>query len=427
MSFAPTIEFAQSCDDADQLRGFRAQFIMPRDPRGHEVTYLCGHSLGLAPRAALDIVSEELADWARLAVLGHHEATRPWIGYADELKDDLASLCGAAPSEVVAMNGLTVNLHLLLTSFLRPSGNRRKILIEHGAFPSDRHAVTSQMRLHGLEVQTDLVELQPRPGEDCLREDDIERTIDALGNELALVLWPGVQYRTGQSFDLARITAAAHRAGAVAGFDLAHAIGNLPLQLSDWRADFAVWCSYKYLNGGPGAVAGAYVNERHHARTDLRRCEGWWGHDAATRFRMGEKFQAARGADAWALSNPPVFSTAPLLASLQIFRAAGIGRLREKSAYLSDYLLFLTNNIAAGQLQVITPAASDQRGAQLSLRIPGRLGRGRQVFDWLLAQECICDWREPDIIRVAPCPLYNSYVDVFRFADRLSLALRTFA
>jgi kynureninase len=372
------------------------------------------------PLAARGVVMEELDDWAQLAVLGHEHARRPWIPYHENLRDGLASLVGGRAGEVVAMNSLTVNLHLLLAAFYRPSGERRRILIEAGAFSSDRHAVASQIAWHGLDPREALVELSPSAGKDAIPEDAIEAYLQEDGAEVALVLWPGVQYRSGQAFDLGRIARAAHRAGCVVGFDLAHSIGNMPHELHDIEADFAVWCSYKYLNGGPGAIGGCFVHERH----DRPHLAGWWGHEPATRFRMGPEFLAASGAAGWQISNPPILSAAPLIASLALFEQAGLQRLRQKSLALTGYLEFLLDRLAP-EVQLITPRAAGSRGCQLSVRIRGVQGRGQRVFDALTAQGVIGDWRQPDTIRLAPIPLYNSFADVFRGAEALAQALRS--
>ncbi len=418
-TYEPTAEFARRRDEADPLRAFRQRFALPRAAQGEPLVYLCGHSLGLMPLAARGIVAEELDDWAQLAVLGHEHAHRAWIHYHESLRDGLASLAGARPGEIVAMNSLTINLHLLLAAFYRPDGARRRILIEAGAFSSDRHAVASQIAWRGLDPREALVELTPPQGADTIPEESIEAYLLEHGAEVALVLWPGVQYRTGQAFDLGRIARAAHRAGCVAGLDLAHSIGNMPLALHDIEADFAVWCSYKYLNGGPGAIGGCFVHERH----DPPHLTGWWGHEAATRFRMGPEFRAAAGAAGWQISNPPILSAAPLVASLALFEQAGLQRLRQKSVALTGYLEYLLDRLAP-DVQLVTPRAVDARGCQLSVRITGPQGRGRRVFDALTAQGVIGDWREPDTIRLAPIPSYNSFADVFRGAEALAQALR---
>jgi kynureninase len=419
MTYEPTLEFARSLDAADPLRAFREQFALPRGARGEALVYLCGHSLGLMPLAARGLVMEELDDWAQLAVLGHEHGRRPWIPYHENLRDGLAALSGAHGAEVVAMSSLTVNLHLLLAAFYRPSGERRRILIEAGAFSSDRHAVASQIAWRGLDPEEALIELTPRAGRDTIPEESIEAHLAEHGAKVALVLWPGVQYRTGQAFDLGRIARAAHRSGCVAGFDLAHSIGNVPTALHDSDADFAVWCSYKYLNAGPGAIGGCFVHERH----GLPHLAGWWGHEAATRFRMGPEFHAAPGAAGWQISNPPILSAAPLIASLALFEQAGMPKLRQKSVALTGYLEYLLDRLAP-DVELITPRAVDSRGCQLSIRIAGPAGRGRRVFDALTAQGVIGDWREPDTIRLAPIPLYNTFADVFRGAEALAQALR---
>lgn len=414
---------ARALDAADALRAHRDAFALPRDPQGNPLAYLCGHSLGLMPLRARRLVDEELHDWERLGVLGHERATRDWVSYAERLRDDLALLTGAQPSEVVAMNSLTVNLHLLLASFYRPSGRRTRILIEKGAFSSDRHVVSSQLRWHGLDPEEALLEVAPPEGTELLPAAAIDAAIDAAGDTLALVLWPGVQFRTGQCFDLARLAAVTHDAGAVLVADLAHAIGNVPLALRQWQVDAAAWCSYKYLNGGPGAIGGCFIHSRHSDATATPRLEGWWGHQAGTRFRMPDEFAPAPGAAAWQLSNPPILSTAPLLAALAEFRAAGLPALRAKSLRLTAYLRALLQARCGGQLSVITGAGDAEHGAQLSLRIRGELRRARQVFELLEPAGLIADWREPDIIRLAPAPLYNSFHDVWRAAAILQACL----
>jgi kynureninase len=420
-------EHAVALDETDALASYRRQFELPKKPNGKPFVYLCGHSLGLAPRAALDLVSEELADWSRLGVLGHHAAQRPWIEYHNFATRGLQHVAGAQPNEVVAMNSLTINLHLMMASFYRPTRERHKILIEAGAFSSDHHAVAAQIAWHGFDPNQSLVLVSPRPGEDTLRSDDINDAIAQAGTELALVLWPGVQYRTGQAFDCGAIVSATHRAGAIVGFDMAHAIGNLPLSLHDWDADFAVWCSYKYLNAGPGAIGGCFVHERHVARNDLPRLAGWWGHDPATRFQMRPEFTPSHDAAGWATSNPPIFSTAPLLASLDLFRSADIGQLRAKSQALTRFAGDFIRSRLAGAVTIVTPLAEREHGCQLSLRIAGNPMRGRRVFDALADRDVVCDWREPDIIRVAPVPLYNTFVDVDTFCTQLEASVREIA
>jgi kynureninase len=430
MRFEPTLEFARRADQADPLRAFRSRFAMPRDANGAELVYLAGHSLGLLPLAARTVVNEELDEWAKLGVLGHESARRPWIPYHENLAAGLQHLTGAKASEVIAMNSLTVNIHMMLASFYQPAGTRTKIVIEAGAFSSDRHAVASQIAWHGLDPRRELIELAPAAGEDLVPESAVEGLLAKSGGEIALLLWPGVQFRTGQSFDIARVTRAARKAGGLIGFDLAHSVGNVPLSLHDDDVDFAVWCGYKYLNGGPGAIAGAFDHERHIAGAFVHerhvntrpRLSGWWGHEASTRFEMKPEFRAEVGAAGWAVSNPPVLATAPLIASLAIFQEAGIERLRAKSIELTAYFEFLLDRLGSN-VKLISPRDPAARGAQLSFRIVGR-GRSAKVFAWLGAHGVACDWREPDVIRAAPVPLYNSFEDVFAFAERLSQALR---
>lgn len=418
---------AQALDAADPLRALRARFALPADAHGAPLVYLAGHSLGLMPLAARELVTQELDDWAQLAVLGHELARRPWIPYHENLTAGLAALAGAHADEVIAMNSLTVNLHLMLATFYRPVGGRNRIVIEAGAFSSDRHAVSSQLAWWGLDPQEALVELAPPAGEALLSEAQVEDYLAREGESVALLLWPGVQFRTGQAFDLPRLTRAAHRHGCIAGFDLAHAIGNLPLALHEMQADFAVWCSYKYLNAGPGAIGGAFVHRRHTRalpagahRGSLpgTRLAGWWSHEERTRFLMEPRFQAAAGAAAWQISNPPVLAAAPLIASLELFGAAGIAALRLKSVALTDYLTALLRPLAP-QVGIITPADAVRRGCQLSLRIAGGAQRGRQVFEGLGRRGVVCDWRAPDVIRVAPVPLYNRFEDAWRCAHCL--------
>ena len=418
-ALASRLDWARAQDAADALAPLRRRFAMPRGADGQPLQYFCGHSLGLAPIAARAMIEAEIEDWERLAVLGHEQAHSPWIGYAEQLQPALAALAGAQPQEVVAMNSLSVNLQLLLASFYRPAEARRAILIEAGAFSSDRHALASQIGWHGYDPALELIELAPRAGEELIRIEDIEACIAAQGSRLALVLWPGVQYRTGQLFDLRRITRAAHAVGCNAGFDLAHSIGNVPLSLHDDDADFAVWCSYKYLNAGPGAIGGAFVHERHLQDRARPRLAGWWGHDARTRFEMPAEFMPAAGAAAWALSNPPIFSAAPLRASLPLFAEAGMAALRRKSIALTAYLASLLTELAGERLTIVTPAEPAQRGCQLSLRVTGSPAQGLALWQALSARGVVCDWREPNTVRLAPVPLYNSFEDVLRGACTL--------
>ena len=409
---------ALALDAADPLRPFRNEFLVPRH-RERDQVYFVGNSLGLQPRGARAQVLEVLDKWAGEAVEGHFSGPTAWMNYHGLVREPLARLVGAQPGEVVAMNTLTVNLHLMMASFYRPTRERPAILIEAGAFPSDRHAVESQIRLHGFDPATDLIEVQPDEAAGTLSMDAIAAAIEQHGPRLALVLWPGVQYRTGQAFDLAAITRLAHAQGAVAGLDLAHAVGNLPLSLHDDGADFAVWCHYKYVNAGPGAVAGCFVHERHGA-SNLPRLAGWWGHEVATRFRMAPEFVPSAGAEGWQLSNPPVLALAPLRASLEQFdRAGGMAVLRAKSEKLTGFLDSLVRRRLGDVLEIITPAEPARRGAQLSLRVAGGRQRGRELFDYLRDTGILGDWREPDVIRISPAPLYNRYSDVLRFVEEV--------
>ena len=405
---------ASARDAVDPLREFRDAFHIPLH-EGVEQAYFCGNSLGLQPKGARAMVEEVLDQWSREAVEGHFREPAPWMTYHGLVRNGLAEVVGAQPSEVVAMNSLTANLHLMMVSFYRPTSLRPAILMEAGAFPSDRHALESQVRFHGFDPATDLIELQPDEADGTISMIAIERAIAEHGARLALVLWPGVQYRTGQSFDLREIARLAHAAGAIVGFDLAHAVGNLPLQLHEHDADFAVWCHYKYMNAGPGAVGGCFVHDRH-ARTNRPRFAGWWGHDQSTRFQMGPSFIPTPGADGWQLSNPPILALAPLRASLDIFGRARIAAVRRKSLALTGYLEALILERLADTLQIATPRDIERRGAQLSLRVVGGREQGRALFEYLADAGVLGDWREPDVIRISPAPLYNSHADVLRFA-----------
>jgi kynureninase len=418
-------EHARALDAADPLATWHDRFVLPRDARdGSEIVYLCGHSLGAQPVLAAEYVEEVMRDWRSLGVEGHFDARYPWMSYHERLAQPLAEIVGADAGEVIAMNSLTANLHLMLVSFYRPAGARTALLLERHAFPSDRYAVESQVRYHGLDPARDLIEVAPRPGEDLLRTEDVLERIERDGARIATILLPGVQYLTGQVLDIGAITRAGRAAGCVVGWDLAHAVGNVLLQMHDSGADFAVWCHYKYLNGGPGAVGGAFVHARHHTATALPRFAGWWGHDKGTRFHMGPEFRPIPGAEGWQLSNPPVLAMAPVVASLQHFAAVGMPALRRKSVALTDYFAQLVRLLLAGRVQVVTPAEAASRGAALSLRLVG-LSRdsARQVFEGLRCRGILPDWREPDVIRAAPVPFYNRYDDVWRFVDALRAEL----
>ncbi|MGA8617963.1 MAG: kynureninase [Candidatus Sulfotelmatobacter sp.] len=413
-------DFAITMDQGDPLKEFRERFLFPKTAGSEGCVYLCGHSLGLQPKTVGAYIEQELKDWAQLGVEGHFQAKNPWMPYHRLLTDQTAELVGAKPLEVVVMNSLTVNLHLMMVSFYRPTPARYKIVMECGAFPSDQYAVKSQICFHGFDPTTSLIELSPRAGEDCLKDEDIEELIGRSGHEIALILLGGVNYATGQAFDMAGITRAAHRQGCLVGFDLAHAAGNLQLELHEWEPDFAVWCSYKYLNGGPGCVAGCFVHERHARAWDLPRFAGWWGHDERTRFAMGPNFQPMPGAEGWQLSNPSIVSLAALRASMDIFHEANLERLRAKSLLLTGYLEFLLNCNASQKFCIVTPSERERRGAQLSIRIPQK---GRRLCEGLGHEGIFGDWREPDTFRVAAVPLYNSYHDVFRFVRRFAAAI----
>jgi len=413
MSAASTPE---GLDAQDELRSFRDRFYFPQARSGVEPVYFTGNSLGLMPRHAREYVDQELEDWQRHAVHGHADARKPWLPYHEFLTDFMARVVGALPIETVVMNSLTVNLHLLLVSFYRPTTDRYKIIVEKGSFPSDRYAVVSQIRFHGLDPADSLIELTPREGEATLRTEDIISTIEREGSKLALVMLGGVNYYTGQAFQMREITEAGHAAGAVVGFDLAHAAGNLKLDLHDWDVDFACWCTYKYLNGGPGAVGGAFVHERHARAFDLPRFAGWWGHDKETRFVMGPDFNCLPGAEGWQISNPPILQMAALRASLDIFEEAGMDTLRNKSIKLTGYAETLTKGIGGDRLSIITPADPEQRGCQLSLSVKSG---GKSLYEQLVERGIYCDWREPNVIRLAPTPLYNSFQDVYRFFEIL--------
>jgi kynureninase len=410
-----SLNTARELDQSDPLRHLRERFFIPQH-NGKDAVYFTGNSLGLQPKAAIEYINQELEDWAMLGVLGHERAKNPWVKYHEWFAEPLAKLVGALPHEVVAMNQLTVNIHLLFASFYRPTKQRYKIICEAKAFPSDQYALQSQAQLHGLKPRDVIVEVKPREGEATLRIEDILQTIEQHSDTVAVVFFGGVNYYTGQVFDMNAITQAAHDAGAVAGFDLAHAAGNIKMDLHNWDVDFACWCSYKYLNSGPGGIAGAYIHERHAQNTSLPRLAGWWGTSKKDRFRMLEDFDPIPSAEGWQLSNAPVLSMAAHRASLQIFEAAGIDALVEKSKKLTGYLFETLRAINAEQqetvVQLLTPA--DAHGCQISLYM---LQRGKEIFDALIDAGVIADWREPNVIRIAPVPLYNRFEDVWRFGD----------
>ncbi len=402
-------DYADQLDRTDSLASFRDRFHIPKHANGDQI-YLCGNSLGLQPKSVKAALQQELDDWAALGVEGHFHAKHPWMPYHAELRDLLAENVGAKPVEVVAMNSLTVNLHLLMVSFYRPKAERAAIVIEQGAFPSDRYAVESQIRFHGFDPAECLIEIAADTDTGLIPTDALENCLREHGHRVALILWPGVQYRYGQAFDLKAVTELGHFHGCQVGFDLAHAAGNLPLHLHDSGADFAAWCSYKYLNSGPGAIAGAFVHERH-AQSVLPRFNGWWGHHQDTRFQMGPEFKGTPGAEGWQLSNPPIFAMAPMRASLEIFHEAGMPALRRKSLALTAYLEALIRQELDDVLRSVTPVDPEQRGCQLSLQVRAGRDAGRRLFEHLMKSGVIGDWREPDVIRLSPTPLYNRFSD----------------
>lgn len=418
-SFSPEEDFARALDAEDPLAHFRDAFHVPLDREGKPCIYFAGNSLGLMPKAAQTVVEQELEDWARLGVDAHLQAATPWYSYHEQVRDPLARLVGAKPLEVICMNSLTVNLHLMMATFYRPTQSRFKILMEEPAFPSDTYAVKSQIIHHGLDPKKTLVLARARPGEFTVRQEEFESLLEREGEEIALVLLGGVNFFTGQLFAMEAIAKKARNHGCLVGVDLAHAIGNVPLALHDWDVDFAAWCSYKYLNAGPGAVAGAFVHERHATNRDLPRLAGWFGNDPETRFQLHlqPEFVPVASADAWQISNPAIFSMAPLRASLSIFEEAGMQALRAKSIKLTGYLEFLLRSEAMGsgdgKVVVITPDAASERGCQLSLLLEND---AKQLFARLKAAEVKCDFREPNVIRAAPTPLYNTFHEVWRFA-----------
>jgi kynureninase len=409
--------FANTLDAQDPLARFRNEFHFPLHTDGEPALYLCGNSLGLQPKRTRERVLEELDDWAKYGVEGHFHPDKesPWFSYHEQFRAGFAHLVGAEPTEVVAMNSLTTNLHLMMVSFYRPTSKRYKILIEGGAFPSDRYAMASQARFHGFDPAEAVLEFPRREGEVLTRMEDLEALLAEHGHEIALVIPAGVNYYTGQVFDMERITKLAHDAGCLVGFDLAHAVGNVPLQLHDWGVDFAVWCTYKYLNSGPGGVGGCFVHQRHEKNPELPRFAGWWGHDASTRFEMGPHFDPNVGADGWQLSNAPVLSMTALKASLELFLEAGFPNLRAKSIRLTQYLDFLLSQWSSDKIEILTPTAEAERGCQFSIRVKTKVST---LFETLQNNGVIGDVRD-DVIRIAPTPLYNSFVDVWRFSEIL--------
>ena len=412
MSYKNTQEFSLQLDEKDELKRYRNEFHIPLQKNGQEHIYLCGNSLGLQAKRTKAFINQELEDWATFGVEGHFHAKNPWLPYHEFLAESYAKIVGAKQSEVVAMNTLTVNLHLMLVSFYRPTKNRHKIIIEADAFPSDIYAVESQIKYHGLSPDTSLIKLKPRVGESAIRTEDIEEIIHSQGEDIALIMLGGVNYYTGQVFDFERITKLAQAKAINVGFDLAHGAGNIKLELHNWGVDFAILCSYKYLNSGPGSVAGAFVHEKHH-NSDLPRFAGWWGHNKESRFKMPDEFNPIKSVEGWQLSNPPILSLAAIRASLSIFDEVGMEKLVSKSKKLTDYLVFLLNTIETDRIEIITPK---ERGCQISIRVKNG---SKELFDKITAKGVVADCREPDVIRVAPVPLYNSFSDVFNFYNIL--------
>ncbi|MCB0520777.1 MAG: kynureninase [Lewinellaceae bacterium] len=417
MNYQPTLSYAHHLDKTDPLRPYRRQFYFPKH-KGKSVLYFCGNSLGLQPKGVKEALEHEVMHWREHAVEGHFRGEMPWMYYHKFLLPQSARLVGAKESEVVVMNTLTTNLHLLMVSFYRPTKERFKIIMEAGAFPSDQYAMESQVRFHGFSPKEAIVEIAPRPGEETLRTEDIISTIEKHGNSVATVMFGGVNYYTGQFFDLGKITEAGHKVGANVGFDLAHTAGNLPLKLHDWNVDFACWCSYKYLNSGPGGPSGIFVHERHGDNPDLPRFAGWWGHDEGSRFLMKKGFIPMQGAAGWQLSNAQIFSCAAHKVSLDMFDKVGMDALREKAVKMTGYLEFLIENLnkEKKRFNIITPSKPQARGCQLSI-LTGK--EGKQLFDYLTENGVVADWREPNVIRVAPVPFYNSFEDCWRLADLL--------
>lgn len=420
MIFEHNRGFAQRLDEDDSLKDFRQLFHFPTQKNGSDFLYFCGNSLGLQPRTAKQALDSELEDWANLGVEGHFHGKKPWFHYHKFLTEHSAELVGGRHHEVVIMNQLTVNLHLLMVSFYKPTKTRFKIIMEAGAFPSDMYAIESQVKFHGYDYDEAVIEIEPREGEHTLRTEDILRTIEENGEQTALVFFAGVQYYTGQFFEIEKITAAAHSVGAIAGWDLAHTAGNLPLKLHDWKVDFAAWCSYKYLNSGPGNVSGVFVHEKHGLDENTHRFAGWWGHKESERFQMKRGYIPEPGAAGWQMSNAPVFGMAVHLSSLEIFHKAGMENIRVKSkmltAYLQETLKYVQNNNPALDFNVITPENPEHRGAQLSILVKEN---GKALFDYITENGVIADWREPNVIRLAPAALYNSFTDIYELGETM--------
>ncbi|WP_426431270.1 kynureninase [Winogradskyella sp. HB-48] len=410
------LDYAKQQDELDKLSHYRQRFHIPKDKDGNELIYLCGNSLGLQPKSTKEYINQELEDWANLGVEGHTHAKNPWMPYHEFLVEATAKLVGAKPIEVVTMNSLTANLHFMMASFYQPTKDRYKILIESDAFPSDKYAVESQLRHHGFDDKEGLLLWEPRVGEELLNYKDLEQILEVHGSEIALVMIGGVNYYTGQFFDLKRIAKLGHSYGCVVGFDCAHGAGNVELNLHESNADFAVWCTYKYLNAGPGNLSGCFVHERHAYDNNLNRFTGWWSHNKETRFNMRQEFDVLPGAEGWQLSNPPILSMAAIKASLDMFNEVGMDKLVEKSKKLTGYFEFLLKQLGEDVIRIITPSNPEERGCQLSIQV---LNADKSLFLKLTDSGVISDWREPDVIRCAPVPLYNSFEDVFRMVEKL--------
>jgi len=419
-NFQATLAFANEQDRIDPLRHFREKFHLPKNTQGKDIVYLCGNSLGLQPKNTQKYIQEELNDWAKLGVEGHTEAKNPWMPYHELLTNTMAKIVGAKPQEVVMMNTLTTNLHLLMVSFYQPTKTKYKIVIESDAFPSDKYAVESQLDFNGFDKKEGLILWKPRKGEELCRFEDLEAIMKEHGDEIALLLIGTTNYYTGQSFPIKKITELGHNHNCIVGFDLAHGAGNIQPNLNKNGPDFAVWCSYKYLNSGPGSLGGLFVHERHANNPKLKRFTGWWGHNKKTRFNMRQEFDVLPGAEGWQLSNPPILSMAAIRASLDIFEEAGFENILEKQKKLTGYLEFLLLDLKNDRISIITPSNPEERGCQLSLAVKNA---ERSLHDKLTKAGVISDWREPDVIRVAPAPLYNSFEDVYLMVDRLKQCL----
>lgn len=425
LQFENSLNFAKIMDEQDPLHAIRNEYHIPKQSNGDDEIYLCGNSLGLQPKRTEKYLAYELSQWQKLGVKGHFSGDYPWMPYHEFLTEGFANLVGAKNSEVVAMNSLTANLHFMMVSFYRPTAKRYKILIEDHAFPSDHYAVESQIKFHGLDPKDAMLLIKPRDGEATFRTEDILNVIEEQGDSIALIMLPGVQYYTGQVFDMKTITEAGHVKGCNVGFDLAHASGNIEMQLHDWKVDFACWCNYKYLNSGAGSVAGCFVHETHHSNKDLPRFAGWWGHNKNTRFKMDNQFDPTESVEAWQLSNPPILSLAAIRASLDtIKQAGGISALRKKSLLLTGYLRFLLNQELGNDIKILTPENESEHGCQLSLTVDTHGLDGKVVFERIEKAGVTGDWRYPNVIRVAPVPQYNSFEDCYRFVQILKQSLQ---